>query len=670
MASNDDTIAITLPAALVPSDRTPVLKLAIVKDKNGKRAISRRLRDANASDPGRIKRVEWEIWGPIGASLESTAGYLGVDFCRDMETRWERRLTSALAETFVTLTGFDPPGTASYFGTSYFGAAYFGSGIGTGSGGGAPDVVVFDEQGENLFAHRGPVSTQVSLIGGIVAVGAVVQDANVRDADHWRGMGRIALGPSVPMQTRTGITATSATYENTVSTSPAGNVYANSVKRGSDRAWYMDAEAGDTQNFAGYTLDAFLTLAFPFQVGDPDLGVNSIGPFGPVTAFGAEDGIYTFTDQGKPVPLSRALQTLHSPLNGSWFADPGWGWNYYLSVAGLRCHDLRGNDNPVGIGERMRGFTGHNGIATAVFATRGELWVVYQTSAGDLYGYRGTFGPQTGGTGQPLMFPWFYAASQACEAIFSSTTPNAGTQNLTIFRGAGTNMTYMTIAANGRDDLASLTYSVSGGTTYLTTLDRDPNLLKVLRLVRGRARNMTSGSSWVLQAAFDANPISPTTATWVTIGTVTSNGAFTLTPVSGGVPLSSIAGRTIKFRWVQTAGGSGASTTPPELEGTTEAEYDERPEEIEEITVAVSLENTGWSDNLIWDLLNDLVSQNTDGPVKIQLPDDLTPGVSTASGGGQKYAMLARVEQRQDTGSETEHVTLTWNVWPQAVALG
>lgn len=586
--------------------------------------------------------------------------------CQNLESRWDSRLISSIKQTAVPLTGFDPPGTGSYFGTSYFGTSYFG-----GQNSNGQDVVVFDEQQSYLFAHRGTVSTQIDILNSFTPVASFVQSATVRWAEHWYGYGRIALGPSVPMQTRLGATPAGATYVNTTSTTPAADVYANYIRRGSDRAWIVDAsQISGFFNYAGYTLDSFVNMAAPFQVGDPMVGVNGIGPYGPLTSFGAADNIYSFTDQGKPVPLSKAMDAIHSDENGQQFADPGFGWNYYRSVMGLRAHDLRGNDNPIGVGERMRGFTGHNGIPTAIFAARGELWVVYQTSTGTSYGYRGVFGPETANTGQPLFFPWFYDASGYCGAIFSTTTPNGGTQNLTMIRADGTNMTYMTIAADGRDDLAATVYSTGGGVGYLTTFDKDPNLLKTLRIVRIQTRGLESGSSWQIAMGFDTNPTAPTSATYTVIGTVATNGFKTSDPVISGIPITSISGRTIKPRVTQVAGGASASTTPPELRGTLEIEYDERPEQIEQIEVVVMLDTRDVSDNYRWDVLRQLVGSSTDGPFKIQLPDDLPPGVKSGSGGGQKYAMLNSVTARTDLKDDNiEAVTLMWSCWPSAVSL-
>lgn len=858
---NVDYISIELPASLgaAVSD----LKLAILPQRNGGRALTRSLRDANASDAGRIRRVEWEFWGPIGASLFSTSGRLGVDLCANMETRWERRLLPATRQDFLSLTGFDPPGTGAYFGTAYFGSSYFGSGL-SGSGGTPGDVSVFDQQPgtAQLFAARGEIDTQIDITSKpFSVVDSVVFDAVIRDADDWYGNGYLALGPSIAMQRRVGATELGATYEDTVSTSPSGDVFANAIKVGSDRAWIIDAAATTaTYNFAGYTLDAFENMAAPFQVGDPKQPMNGIGPYGPLTLFGQSNGIFSFTDQGKPVPLSRGLINLRSDLNGKQFADPGFGWAYYTSITGLRCVNLQGDDNPVGVGERMRGFTGHSGIPSAIWAARGELWIVYNDE-GNIYAYRGVFGPETAGTGQPLMFPWFYEASQTCNAVYASATPNAGTQNLTIFRGDGTDMDSMTIAANGRDDLAATAYDVEPGAAYLTTFDKDTNLLKTHRLFRTRARNMNAGDTFTIGLAFDADPVAPTTATYTTVGTITSDGFKTLISDTGVVdgqgnptPTLNISGRTAKPRITKTStlvyeniatnpsaesgvttgwsgaglgvsvriesvlpalygdlsfagvagvagvcqwngtvtteynttyclnlgvyvpSGAGASAldvnfvlfgttgdisspvnlaltnqwqtiqvgpfttpatgshtaiisvagtvaaalryvlfdglcvtegseqvpyfdggyssedgngngtrwlgtanlsastwypsgdTPPELDGTLEWEYDERPEQIEVIEFDAMVETAGFSDNQVWQWLQDLSGSRTDGPFRVQIPDDLTPAVDGASGGGQGYAMLQSVTQRKDASGNVEGVHLVLERWPQASA--
>lgn len=672
-----------MPSGIAPATAsTNVLTVHIATDKNGRRLLTRDYRDANGSDVGRRRRVEWEVWGGAGQSLESTAGGLGVDFLQNLDSRFERQLTSKIAETLVDLTGADPPGVdGSVFSAdpavTVFSASstFFGSPLGSGSSGDGPDVVVFAEQQGYLLVGRGQLLTQVDLATWTV-VETIVLDAPVLDMEHWQGNVYIALGSNAIMQRVVGCSSAGMVLENVTATSPAGAVYASAVKRGSDRIWYVDADqGGSTYNYIGYTLDRFVTLAAPFPVGDPESGVNGLGPYSSLLAVGEVDSIYTTTDQGKPVPLSRALDTLHSTLNGTVFADPGFGWNYYLSIAGLRAHTFSGIDNPVGVGERMRSFTGHNGIATAVYGARGELWVVYQTTAGALYGYRCAFGPQTGGTGQPVMFPWFYSASDTCNAIFATPT-NAGNQRLYAIHASGTNLYYSTVAANGMDNLASLTYATAGGTAYLTTLDRNPNLLKTARLARLRDSNMESGDSWAVALGFDLNPNAPTSGTYVTVGTATTSGGKTLTPTNGGTdaqgnptPTANISGRTIKPRITQAAAGATSSTAPPTLLGTLELEYDERPEQVEVITVMGTVSMAGISQNALWDYLRALVGAETNGPFRCQLPDDLPPAVAGASGGGQKYVQIASVEARKDANAQTGDLTIGLLCWPQAEAL-
>lgn len=688
-------ISITLPSSLTAGGEPTVLQLAIVDDakiSGGKRAITRTLVDANSSSPGRRRRVEWNIWGPIGASLQSSAANvsstnpsrgLSTDLVRNLETRWPRRLISAGADVLVPLTGKDPAGAGAYFGTAYFGTSYFGSPVTD------TNVVVFDEQTGYLFAGRGEYETQIDY-STWMPVDVVVLAAAVKDAALWRQYGRIALGSTAPMQTRTLVTSVGSTYVDTSSTSPSALVYANAVKRGSDRAWIIDASSGANSNFLGYTLDGFVTMASPFQVGDPDVGLTGIGPFGPFTMVGANDNISSFTDQGKPVPLSRALLSHNSPVNGSQWSDPGFGWNYYISAIGLRATN-GATDNPIGIGERLREFTGHGGLPTAIYAERGEQWVAYTTPTGEVYMYRGVFSriarsadeqalnfggsgvfySQTAQTGEYDLYPFHYYPSATVNAMFSSSTPGTSQQSAFIWND-GTNMYYQLIAENGRDDLdPNTTYSTGGGTWWGTTLDTDTNLLKTLRLARFHTTGLTSGSSWKLSFAFDPAPDATTTATYVDISTVTTNGYQVIEPVSAGVPLSSISGRTMKPRLTQVAGGSGADTTPPEINGTLEVEYDERPDQLEQITVAVNMTATGYSNNDIYDTLQSLVGSQTDGPFAVQFPSDLPAGVSTASGGGQKYAMISAVTARQDISDNgIESVNVVFDCWPAAAALG
>lgn len=624
----------------------------------GKRAIVRDTRETNTSDPGRLKRREWQIWGPIGASLFSTSGALGTNYVQNLETRWPRRLISAGRREAVQLSSTFPTGT----GTSLFGEFNFGDvdnlfgGFSAGSSG-SPGVQFFDVQSGYLFAHDGFYSTQVSLTDWSV-IETIIHDAIVQGCATWVNRGRLGMGGTVPLQTRTGVTATGSTYSDTfyADTDP---VLANQLAAGSDRIWFNVAtSSGEDEHTMSYSFDAFQNAAAPFPLGDPGFRITGIGPFGPFTYTGKLNGLFSFTDQGKPVPLSRALLNHISDLNGRQWADPGWGWNYTLSDVGLRA--VSGNiDNPVGIGESMRLFTGHDGLPTAVWMERGELWVAYYTSEGDTYLYRGAFDPPPGlvnlatqgGNGQPYLYPFAYLPDTYVGAI-GSTSVTSDDSLTAMFWGEDHEMAHLFISRDGRDDLnPNYRYSTDGGAWFGTTFDADPHLVKTLRLARLRCLGMEPGSSWTLAFAFDSTPHS---ATYVTIGTVTEDGFHVVFPVSGGVPLQNISGVTITPRLVQLAGGANAAVTPPEVNGTLEVEYDERPQTIEEVVATVVIGQNGRAAVKDWELLKDFESQAYRGPVKVRLPNDLE----------DRWAMVAACDTRRDIkGDNIQAVDVRLQLW-------
>lgn len=618
-------------------------KFTLAADKllpNGKRAILRNERATNATDPGRIRTVQWEYATPVGFSRESVGGVLGCDYAQNLDTRFPRRLLSAGARNAVTLTTKDPSGVSGTYKLGEFklGAQKLGANVSA-----SDNVTHFDEQGGRMFAHRGRLSTQV-LISNWSVEATHIHPESVQGATSWFGKGRVGLGAAANMRTREAISTSGSIYEST-RTILGEDVYAGPIAVGSDRCWYVTkGSTGELENLVGYTLDDFDTIANPFQVGDPRVKANGIGPFGPFTFFGTRTNIYSFTDQAKKVPLSRALIGHNSVNNGKQWADPGWGWNYYISDIGLRACTSH-IDNPVGIGEAMRQFTGHNGRPTAIWAERGELFVVYEDSAGNAWAYRCTFGPQTSAGGQPDMYPWWYKASTSCNAVFSTNTPT----NTAVAWAEGTNMAYETISRDGRDDMfTSRTYGILGGSWFGTTLDRDPHLLKVLRLARVRTKGLTSGSTWHLLWSFDDG-------SYVSAGTVTSNGYVTIYPVqeTQEVPLDDISGRTMKPKLVQVALGTGASTTSPELSGVLEVEYDERPEYITEVACTVVLDGNTVSKDGIEARLNSLKGSSTTGPVRIQLPDQQ----------GRAYGMVANVQNRRDIQEDVEAVDVIIHLW-------
>jgi len=629
---------------------------------SGTRSIQRNFRATNVTDPARLRRVSWDIWGPIGSSRQSmSGGMLRTDYVQNLDTRWPKRLISKGARNAIDLSGQDPSPSIGY--SIYDEFVFDESDYFFDSGPLITNTQYFDEQAGSIFAHRGYVSTQV-YIPTWSAVNSQLWSAPVAGAASWYGYGRVGLGGSQPIQTRTGVTSTSAIYTDTEDLTNT-LVYGTAMVPGSDRLWFINANsAGTNNNWVIYTLDSFETLSAPLQVGDPLVNATGIGPFGPFTFFGSETGLYTFTDQGKPIPLSRALANHKSLLNGAQWADPGWGWNFAITDIGLRA--VNGTtDNPVGIGERMRAFTGHNGVPTAVWAERGELFVAYLTTSNDTYIYRcvfstsaaeGAYGAQTASTGQPDFYPMHYLPNTQVEAIFSTNS----TADTTLMWGEDSNMAYETISRIGRDDLMpTRVYSTEGGTWYGTELDVDPNLLKTLRLVRLRTVSMEPGDNWTVGVVFDPEDGND----YVDIGTVYDDGVQTIYPVLNYYPLASMTGRTIKPRLTQVAGGSNSSSTPPEINGQMELEYDERPAIIEEIVVLIELTGTNYTNNEVMDTFSLLMSQQSSGPFRITLPDDIPPG----GGGQQRWGMVADVRNRHDLktrdGNGIECVELTLHMW-------
>lgn len=632
-------------AVIYRPDGTP-LKLALLAENDlpsGRRAIIRdHSRATNARDPGRIRVVQWEISGPIGNSLQSLAGGLATDFTQNLDTRFLRRLVPVGKRTRIVLTGDDPDASATQplFDGFKFDTVKFG---GRASQGSDRNAKFMDEQGGYLFVHRGNLSTQIAF-GDWSVVETVAHEAAVQGAESWFGKGRIGLGASVAMQTRTAVTSSGSTYEDTEdgNTDP---VYALAIRAGSDRCWFIVGDqTGVLQNLVSYTLDDFVTTAAPFPVGDRKVAANGIGSLGQFTFFGTETGLFSFTDKGKKAPISRALVGHRSANNGAQWAEPGWLWAYAMSDIGLRAVTSH-VDNAVGIGERLREFTGHNGRVTALWQERGELWVAYLTTDGDTYIYRCTFGPETGDTGQPLMYPFHYIPDTEVHVIFSSNTP----ADTVVVWGEGQNIAYETIDRTGRDDLfPNRRYSQDGGTWYGTTLDADPHMLKAVRLARVWPVGMTEGDSWQIAWSLDDGA-------YVDHGSaITANGHQVARPVDDEEPQQNLAGHQLKPRLELVAAGFGSDVTPPELRGVLEVEYDERPDYIDEVLLQVNLTGTGVSKARTLEALNELQGSSTIGPVKVRLPDETR----------DKWAMVANVGRQQDfKGNGVESVEVLLHIW-------
>ncbi len=608
----------------------------------GKRALSRSFRATNGTDPSRLSKATWEFTN-IGFSLESTAGGLATDYTQNLETRYPRRLFSLGKRNAVDIATSNVTDSGGYAAFAYGSpsSAYGGTEALYGTSDTSGDIVnFFDEQQSKLFVHHGAISTQVEMVGW-TSEEAYIHQNIIMDAIDWRTFGWIAFGPGKAVAQRTNVTSTGSTYTDV---GAVGGQYARKFAIGGDKLWVATGV-----NQMTYTNNAYTTFATAFEAGDHDHLANGLGTLGPYTFIGKQGGIYSFTDQAKPVPLSKALEHFISTLNGAQWADPGWGWLYYTSAIGLRAINLSLVDNPVGPGERMLDYTGPVGTPTALWTHRGELFVAYLQSDDSTYIWRGVFSDETPGTGQPKFYPFRYIASTQCNRGFASASPT----NPVIIWGEDGDIAYEEVDPLGRDDLWSARkYSMSGGVWWGTTLDRNPLLLKTLRLARMRVLNVEECSTWQLAVAYDVEPWH--TPTYFDVGPeLDVPGYYTLRPTQGTAPLppTALSGRNLKPRLTQTAEGVHAETLPPEVNGVLEIEYDERPEFIEEIVAVFQARGVLSMDETATEL-RELASIQTAGPVKARIDNR------------DCYVMVADVQKRADLkGDAVEGVQTVLHVW-------
>lgn len=560
----------------------------------GKRALRRSLRPSQPSDPARMGHARWQLGGvPLGRSREGDDGFLGLDYADNIECLYDDLLTASPAPNNLTLSSDDPPGIATnaFYGGPKYGAAKYGGGTAAVEAGNATHA---DMQGGYLFVGRGAYDTQIN--SSFAVVNTVALDGIIAGKAFWQTFGWLGLGSGALLKKRVSVTSSQATY------SDVAGYYVGDLKRGNDRLWFVDAQ----NNVAKYAFDDFTTVG-PLNgviVGDDARALTGIGTMGPYTIFGALDGVFGFTDAGKPVTIDD-LDGEDSVNNGLRHASI-WGWEYYITDLGLKAWTPNVS-NPVGP-EALFGFEGPiDGRPTAVWKWRENLFAAYLTTAGDTYIIRGVYGPATEGTGQPLWYPFKKLSSVECHLLYS--TPRAFATNPRIVAGRGTNMTSYIMGRRGRDIADSnYQFSTEGGDWYGTTMMRGQHLHNNLRYASFFTEQCSSTKSWQLS-------VSPDGGAYVNIGSaVTSNGHQIVRPVSGGVPLTTVDFHTLKPKLTQV---NDSATTPPQIRGHLEICWDERPDMVEEISVVLHLENPQW-----WSTLRTLAGHSTETPIALSLPGD------------------------------------------------
>ena len=589
---------------------------------SGRRALTRSFRPSEPSDPGRIVTRRWKLSGPIGRSREGGDGVLGHEYSIDLETRFDSLLTSGGARTALSMQ--DAASSSPQLGAFALGSAPLGvSGVG--------DVAHIIEDRRFLFVGRGRGVTQIN--SSMAAVQTTFFDAQVRGMAVEGGKHFVGVGPTQTVREADSVSATTTTYSEALA-----NTYADSLLEGSDRLWMVRREpsSGSGDHEARFTNDAFSAVSNSFRVGDDSLSVNGIGRLGPHTFFGADNGIYGFTIQGKPVEML-SLRENKSSNNGKSWADL-WGWAYVTTEVGV--YAIRpGVTNPVGVGsDKMLDFEGPTGRPLAVGKYRDSLFVYYHDDDDDRgYIWRGVFSPgKTPGTGDLDWYPFRrLAAGIECHAFggYGQRT------NPTLVWGEDENAGWQTMGRQSREiDDSNYTFSTSGGQWFGTSTKG--SILRNLRHASFITENCDGSNTWQLANAVDGG-------SYVDVGAaVSTNGRQMVRPVSGTTPLTTVNGYAFKPRLTQVA---ASSSSPPQIRGDLDMTFDERPDMIEEITVMVQIET---EDD--FDRLAALVTNTTASPDKATLPNELD----------EIDVMVAGLSERQDIkGNGVEAIAVTLHKW-------
>jgi len=620
------------------------------------RAFTTAKRPSQSTDPAQTLEAEWQLHGPIGNSREPiVGGPLGHDWSDDLDTRFDQLLLPATYRTSVDQTTKDPIGAtvSAALGGFALGAAPLGGGTSTYS---AANVTHIDEQAGRIFTHRGGFSTLNWITGSAPDEGSptvtqtTTHSATVKDVGTWKGKGRLAFGPAAPVKTRSRTTNSNATYDEETSVSIGGaggaTLYARAVNAGNDRAWLARSDGtGASENQAFYVLDDFDTFSNSFPVGSGFHNVNGIGSLGPFTVFGMEDGLYGFTDFGKPVKILDMSESVSSQ-NGHSFIE-FWGWLYFRTVDGLKAWNGGRLVSNVGL-ETMKNYEGSiNGRVTALGKIKDFLVAAYRTEDDtQTYIVLGLPNEQTGATGKLDWYPFAtIIAGRNVEVIHGS-----GTSGLPmIYWGEATRLAFARFRRGSRDiDSSNYRYDAGGGTWYGTTMMRRPQMRKNLRYCQYVSENHSGARTSYIEWQVDDS------GTYVKCdATVTGNGVQTLRPLNGGRPSESFFGTRFKPRITLTPDSTvnpGTSASVPRIRGTLRAIFDERPDQVEEHTYILRVNDA--ERERLFELLEPPGPNEAGAPVRVQAPE------STVT----RYGYVTGV-QEQDVALGQTAVAVTVVLW-------
>lgn len=580
--------------------------IALEGQLRGARAISRSgARASQLSDPSRLQQADWPLSGPLGNSREGPDGILGIDYA-SLEHRYDGLLTSPAESNFVDLTGFEDAGSGGSISTLPQTLPFvLGRVLPTAAT--APLAVsqIHEDRGD-LFCARGNGATQVRP-DTMEAVETATFDDNILGAAVWFDKGYYGFGDAQTMQRRFEVSLHGgAAYQDVTAATPAGPVKTSAMVAGADRLWMVRGDVGEAiQNRIRFTFDAIANLSNPFIVGDPLIPATGMGTIGPFVTVGSEVGAFSFTEEGVPVRVIESVKDHRSVNNAKQFATL-FGWQYVITEIGLLAIIPGEVENHVGPGSEQ-GFEGPTGKPTAVTVYKNSVWLAEDVD-GDTYIWRGVFGPETAANGKPDWYFWALLPGTEVRAL-------AGTglrAKPTFLAGDNDNLRWFSLALRDREIAdGDYRYGVLGGDWFGTTLTRNSNLHKALRMAMVLGVDLDANNSYQLATSADEGA-------YVDFGdAVTQGGHQIIRPVTGTAPRSDLGFHTLKPRLRQVAGDN---VTPPSLRNALSIVYDERPEIVEEITVALVLGQDGRDMETEWNELFALVGHTQTQPVLSRLP--------------------------------------------------
>jgi hypothetical protein len=460
--------------------------------------------------------------------------------------------------------------------------------------------------------------------------------ASIKGMINWYGAGWVSFGVGQRVQKRQTLSLTTApTYANA-----AVEVYAEEMVVGQRQVALIGA--GSTNQIRTVS-DAFATAGNLFTVGDPGLPATGIGVIGPYFLVGSEGGAFTFRENGEPVNVMRSLHAARSPLNGRAFAEQ-WGWAYFATVRGLQAYRPPGTRNPVGL-EADRRFEVAIGRPHTLLEWFELLFVGYHGADGVSRLMVGHFGNGVAG-GKP---DWYCLREWTDKTITRIGATGSASEPTVIVGFSDGNIEYFVPDGD--------TYHTGGGYWYGTTMMRRPGMRKYLRTAYVLAQNVNDWKYWQLACEIDDS------GEYADVDVVRRDGRAILRPITAGAPDPRFSFHTIKPRLRQVIvgdGGSNASTVPPQLRGTLELVWDERPDTVTAVGVAIEIKSdvTGWRQKV--ETFEALADADQRVPVPVYLPDDRREDEP-------RWGFVTGVERLEDAG-EIKGLYVNLVLWETDVA--